>query len=260
MKLLPNAPADAQWLTQPERDWITRRVKEAHIPVHSGHNILHALRDPRVWQLGLFNLFMLACSYTYSFIAPDLIQRATHLNTTSVGFIISGLSLLGAAGMFVIATFSDRALKRNPAGKSRYNFILPCCLLLSLGFLLCGIFSTAYIVVPALGMLIVGFNSMQGPLWSLPATFMQGRSAAAGIAAINMIGMLGGFLGPYWIGFAKDLTGDYQHGLLLMTPVMLMAAAIMLYLRQINPAFSLTKSSLSLVPFPHESHGHSSED
>jgi ACS family tartrate transporter-like MFS transporter len=72
---------------------------------------------------------------------------------------------------------------------------------------------------------------MQGPLWSLPATFLKGRSAAAGIAAINMIAITGGFLGPYFIGFAKDLTGDYQRGLRLMGLPMLLGTAIMFYLR-----------------------------
>jgi ACS family tartrate transporter-like MFS transporter len=72
---------------------------------------------------------------------------------------------------------------------------------------------------------------MQGPLWSLPGSFMQGRSAAAGIAVINTISILGGFLGPYWIGFAKDLTGDYQHGFMLMSIPMLLGAGIMLRLQ-----------------------------
>ena len=48
--------------------------------------------------------------------------------------------------------------------------------------------------------------------------------------AMNSIGILGGFLGPYWMGFARDLTGDYQHGLLAMAVPMLLAAGIMIYL------------------------------
>ena len=47
-----------------------------------------------------------------------------------------------------------------------------------------------------------------------------------------MIAIVGGFLGPYFIGFAKDLTGDYQRGLRLMGLPMLLGAAIMLYLRR----------------------------
>jgi MFS transporter, ACS family, tartrate transporter len=86
-------------------------------------------------------------------------------------------------------------------------------------------------VVIAIGTIIIAYNAMQGYLWSLPDSFFQGRSPATGIAALNMVGTLGGFLGPYFIGFAKDLTGDYQRGLLLMTIPMLIGAAIMFYLR-----------------------------
>jgi ACS family tartrate transporter-like MFS transporter len=73
---------------------------------------------------------------------------------------------------------------------------------------------------------------MQGPLWSISTSFLKGRAAAAGIAAMNTIGILGGFVGPYWMGFAKDLTGNDQRGLVAMSVPMLIAAGIMLYLRQ----------------------------
>ncbi len=223
---LPDSPSDAKWLTQDERHWIVRQVnRSTSQATHQGDSLDRALLDPRVWQLGLFMLFMLASLYAYTFIAPDIVQRSTHLSTTLVGFIIAGLSLLGALGMLLNAMHSDRT-------RERYWHVIPCCLLISLGFYLCGSSSRPFIAVPALGLLIVAYNSMQGPLWSLPASFLKGRSAAAGIAAINMVGHIGSFLGPYFIGFAKDLTGDYQKGLRLMALPMLLGAAIMLYLRR----------------------------
>jgi ACS family tartrate transporter-like MFS transporter len=223
---LPDTPAHAKWLTDDERLWIIHHVNEAPSATdHHDDSILHALLDSRVWQLGIFMLFNLASLYAYTFVAPDIVQRSTHLSTTIVGFIIAGLSLLGALGMLLNAAHSDRT-------QERYWHIIPCCLLLSLGFVICGVSTRPLIAVPALGLLIVAYNAMQGPLWSLPATFLTGRSGAAGIAAINTIGITGGFLGPYFIGFAKDLTGDYQSGLRLMAIPMLVGAGIMLYLRR----------------------------
>jgi ACS family tartrate transporter-like MFS transporter len=223
---LPDTPAQAKWLTDDERLWIIHHVNAApSATTHRRGSILHALLDPRVWELGTFMLFMLASLYAYTFVAPDIVQRSTHLSTTIVGFIIAGLSLLGALGMLLNAVHSDRT-------QERYLHIIPCCLLLSLGFVICGVSTRPLIAVPALGLLIVAYNAMQGPLWSLPATFLTGRSGAAGIAAINTIGITGGFLGPYFIGFAKDLTGDYQSGLRLMAVPMLVGAGIMLYLRR----------------------------
>jgi ACS family tartrate transporter-like MFS transporter len=57
---------------------------------------------------------------------------------------------------------------------------------------------------------------------------------AAGIAAMNTVGMLGGFIGPYWMGIARDLTGDYQHGLLTLTIPALIAAGIILLMWRNN--------------------------
>ena len=74
--------------------------------------------------------------------------------------------------------------------------------------------------------------SMQGPFWSIATRFLKGRAAAAGIALMNTIGILGGFVGPYWMGIAKDLTGNYRRGLLTMAVPMLIGAGIMFYLRQ----------------------------
>jgi MFS transporter, ACS family, tartrate transporter len=223
---LPDGPSDAKWLTEDERHWIVRQVGQTPTKsTHHGESVSAALLDPRVWQLGIFMLVMLASLYAYTFIAPDLIQRSTQLSTTVVGFILAGLSVLGAAGMLFNAIHSDRT-------RERYWHVIPCCLFMSLGFFVCGVSIRPLIVVPAFGLLILAYNSMQGPLWSLPANFLKGRSGAAGIAAINMIGIIGGFLGPYFIGFAKDLTGDYQKGLRLMALPMLLGAAIMFYLRR----------------------------
>jgi ACS family tartrate transporter-like MFS transporter len=230
---LPDTPAQAAWLTPDERNWITQSI-DAHPSAHRSHSIGPALRDPRVWQLGIFMLLMLASSYACTFTAPEIIQRSTHLSATRVGFLIAGLSILGALGMLLNAKLSDRALARSashPDANDRYAYILPWCFAMSLGFLLCGLSVRPPMVVPALGLIVLGYNTMQGPLWSLPASFLKDRSAAAGIAAMNTIGIFGGFLGPYWIGFAKDLTGDYQRGLIAMTLPMLLAAGIMFSLR-----------------------------
>jgi ACS family tartrate transporter-like MFS transporter len=113
----------------------------------------------------------------------------------------------------------------------RFRYILPGCLLMVAGFLGCGLSRAPAIAIPALALVVVGLYVMQGPLWAISTAFLTGRSQAAGIAAMNTIGIVGGFAGPYWMGFAKDLTGNDQRGLLTMTAPMLAATAIMLYLR-----------------------------
>ena len=228
--LLPDSPASASWLNPAERSWLVSAVaRDETGTTHRADDIRGALRDPRVWQLGLFNIFSLTSSYAYIFIAPDLVQRSTHLNATLVGYIIAALGVLGAAAMLLNAALSDRALRN---GDSRFPHILLPCLMVSAGFLACGLSSRPTPVILGLAVLIAGWNAMQGPLWAIPGSFLQGRSGAAGIAAINMIGMTGGFLGPYWIGLARTLTGNYERGMLLMSLPMLLGAALMLRIQR----------------------------
>jgi len=224
---LPDGPASAPWLSPEERDWMIDRVQRAATTgAHQSHSIGPALRDRRVWLLGLFMFCFTASGYAYMLYGPSILQEATDLDATHIGFLLAFFNLIGAAAMLLNAMHSDRT------GERHWHVIL-LCLLMAASLVLCSRSRVPYIVVPALGALILANSAMQGPLWSMPATFLYGRSAAAGIAAINTISILGGFLGPYWMGIARDLTGNYRRGLLTMAIPMLAASGIMLYLRRL---------------------------
>ncbi|MDP9014203.1 MAG: MFS transporter [Pseudomonadota bacterium] len=223
--LLPDGPADASWLTQPERDAIIADVRRPKLLAPEPCEALGpGLRDPRVWMLATFMFFMLASSYAYSFSAPSLVLKLSGLSIGGTGFVIAGMNLLGAGAMLVNGWLSDRA-------KDPYRHVIPGCLMMSGGFLALGVSSDPAIALSGLLCLIMGHMSMQGPLWAISTAFLRGRAAAAGIAAMNSVGILGGFAGPYWVGFAKDLTGNEQRGMVPMVTPMLMGAGTMLYLR-----------------------------
>jgi MFS transporter, ACS family, tartrate transporter len=82
------------------------------------------------------------------------------------------------------------------------------------------------IVLPALVLVVGGNAAVQAPVWTIPPQFLEGRSAAAGIATINMIGILGGFVGPSWMGVSRDATGSLQRGLLTIAAPVLVAAGL----------------------------------
>ncbi|MGC8035707.1 MFS transporter, partial [Salmonella enterica] len=75
------------------------------------------------------------------------------------------------------------------------------------GFVLAGNAMTALFVVLSLVVVNVGISSAKAPLWAMPSTFLSGAGAAAGIAMINSLGNLGGFVGPFAIGWLKNRTG-----------------------------------------------------
>jgi ACS family tartrate transporter-like MFS transporter len=222
---LPDGPSDAPWLSAPERSAILAAVAQDTVAAPAHQSIAPAFRDARVWLIGLVFLCVQAGNSVYSFFAPAIVKSVTGTSIANTGFLLAALGVLGAASMLLASIYSDRS-------GQRHNHVFPYCLLMMAGFVSCGFSMSPHIALPALAIVFCSYCAMQGPLWAIPAAFLSGRSAAAGIAAINMIGILGGFIGSYWMGFARDLTGNYQRGLLTMTAPMLAAAAIMLHLRR----------------------------
>jgi MFS transporter, ACS family, tartrate transporter len=225
---LPDGPEKAPWLDDEERDWLrTALAKDdaAAGSVHSGSEVAHALRQVRVWVLGLFLLCLYIGNYGYIFSAPAMIQRVTGFSATWVGLTVALLGVLGALAMLLNSAHSDRK------GERYLHVALPCALVAA-GFAAAGLSGRAAIVIPAFACVMIGLSAIAAPVWSIPTQFLCGKSAAAGIAAINMIAILGGFLGPYWMGLAADWTGGYQRGLLTLVVPALIAMLIMFGIRR----------------------------
>jgi ACS family tartrate transporter-like MFS transporter len=227
LRLLPNTPAEAPWLSQSERDWIAVHVPQHSPPTpHCSEPLHRVLADSRVWQFALFGFLMLVTLYGYTLILPQIVLSSTQFSVARVGFITAGINLLGVPAMLFGAMYSDRS----PDQRCRH--IIPCCILMATGLAACGFSRSPLVVIPALGCVSIGYNAMQGPFLTLTASLFRGRNSAAAIAIVNTISILGGFIGPYGMGLAKDLTGNYQRGLATLSVPMLLAAAIMLYLER----------------------------
>ncbi len=238
---LPDSPVKAKWLTEPERAWIAAQLAAEGLDTPGGQpssshrtGVASALTDLRVWLFGLTNLLMLGVNYAYTFSLPAIVQNLTHLNVTLVGYIISGMGLLGAFGMIYNAWLSDRN------GKPYLHMIVPSVLesicLVAVAFTV-----KAWIAVPILAVMYFAHNAIQGPLLALPTTFLKGKGAAAGLATINMVGILGGVIGPPLMGWARDLTGSYQSGLAVLGLTMFAAAGVVALLRSLNRRSTLNR-------------------
>jgi ACS family tartrate transporter-like MFS transporter len=146
----------------------------------------------------------------------------TGLSTGRSGFLLAAMALLGAAAMVVMAQLSDRWRVKRP-------FVIVLALLTGAGYLVGGLGHSAWVVVPGLTVATVAFFGMQGPALGFITTFLSGPAAAMGIAAINMMAIVGGFVGPNWMGWAITRTGDYRWGLsLLCVPCVVGAGSIWL--------------------------------
>jgi ACS family tartrate transporter-like MFS transporter len=178
-----------------------------------------------VLQLGSYLLCIYIGFYAFSFSAPILIQQVTGLNNTRVGFAVAALGMLGALALVMNGQHSDRT-------NERYLHMIVPCLLIGAAFFVAGISVHPLLALPAYATIFVAFNATAGPSWAIPSTFLTGKSAAAGIATANTIAILGGFLGPYWIGVAKDWTGNYQRGLLTLAIPSFAGAVILMFMRR----------------------------
>jgi ACS family tartrate transporter-like MFS transporter len=227
LKLLPDGPAKASWLTSEEKAWLQQQLGEDGARAHLGHGVgvLTALLSPKVWMIGLFFFCALTCSYGFGFSAPAILQNATGWSVGQVGFLVAAIGLAGAAAMLLNAAHSDST------GERALHCIVPCCVMGG-GYLVASYSGQAWLVVVSLAASSIAFNALQGPALSVPTQFLAGRAAAAGIAAMNTITMFSGFVGPYWMGVMKDATGSYQAGLRGLLLPSLGAAGIMFMLTQ----------------------------
>jgi len=228
---LPDGPADAKWLTPQERDWILHRIQREQTAIAAGRADTWRAwaREPRFWIMVCFYFCAIATTYSYSLFAPAILTQLTHLSASTIGFLLSGANLLGAVAMIANASHSDRV-------HERYLHIAIPFVFVAIAYLVAGLTTRAWIGVPALSLAIIAYAATLGIHWTIPSTFLSGRSAASGIATINSIGMLGAFVGPRVMGRARDLTGNYQRGLLLLALPCLIVIAIMLWMRQMHRA------------------------
>ena len=222
-RYLPDTPRDARWLSPAERSWLEGRLAQSRIGAAQSTttraDLITVLGDRRLWLLGLFFFCILTVLYGWAFSAPVILAGLTGWSIGAVGWLIAGMGLLGAFGMLVNAASSDRT------GERLLHIIVPC-LVMAVAFAAGGSTRNPVLGVLAFSLALLAYNSAQGPVLTLPATFLTGRTAAIGYAAMTAIGIGGGFLGPVCMGWARDLTGDYQRGVLLLAFPSVLAAAL----------------------------------
>ena len=179
---------------------------------------------PRVVALALVYSGTSAGLYAIGFWAPLLIKQFGY-SALTVGWLNALPSIAAVVGMVLWARHSDRTLERI------WHVAIPCVLGCA-GLMWAGYAHAALAVILALAIASFGVNGSKPPLWAMPSLFLSGASAAAGIALINSLGNLGGFVGPLLIGWIKDRWGSYTGGLEAVGAMMALSAVVMLTMRQ----------------------------
>jgi ACS family tartrate transporter-like MFS transporter len=152
--------------------------------------------------------------------APQIIKQAG-LSNFATGFVTSIPYIAGVAGMIIWGHLSDRMNER------RWNLFAGCALSAA-ALVFSGAMVGTIVAVAAMCLATVGFYGSKGPFWSLPNTIVSGTAAAAGLAFINSVGNLGGWVGPTIVGWIADRTGGFQGGLYALSGFCVVAGIVTL--------------------------------
>jgi ACS family tartrate transporter-like MFS transporter len=227
---MTDRPEKATWLSNDERNWLVRTMntEAAQKAGTASHSVWRGLADLRVIALSLVYFGTSAGLYTLGIWAPQIIKQFG-LSSMQIGFLNALPGVVAVIAMVLWARHSDRT------GERTWH-VVGACLLGSLGLVLAGFAGTVLGVLLSLTLVNIGISSAKPPLWSMPTMFLSGSAAAAGIATINSIGNLGGFVGPAMIGWIKDLTGSFEGGLLFVAGLLVLSAVLTLILARSQPA------------------------
>ena len=227
LKVLTDKPDRADWLTEGERQALTRKLAdEAETAKAVGYSDLGAaLTRPRVLALGLLYFFMVTGLYGIGFWMPQVIG-AFGLAPLTIGFLTAIPYLFAAIAMVLWGRRSDRT------GERRWHIALPL-LLAAAAFAWSAYSGPLLPTMIALTLATLGFYAAFGPFWSLPTALLTGTGAAAGIALVNSMGNAAGFAGPYVVGVLKQATGSFSAALLFLAAALALGGLMALCFR--NP-------------------------
>jgi MFS family permease len=222
---LTDRPHEATWLEPDERSWIVarleseRRTRESFVQL----NVLQSLLNPRVLALGIVYLGVVTPNYGISFFLPQIIKAFGGLSNIEIGAINALPYAVGAVGMVLWSRHSDRVHERT------WHSAIPAALI-AVGFIAAALLDQPTLKMVAISVAAFGIFAVLPVFWTLPTAFLSGSAAAAGIAAINSIGNLGGYFGPQVFGLLKDATQSDFVGLLFLAGSAVLAFVIILAL------------------------------
>jgi ACS family tartrate transporter-like MFS transporter len=227
LRFLPNGPDEAGWLQPEERTWLRGALEQENRikSEHGEYTTRQALTNGKVWLLSAIYFGIVTSLYGVSFWLPLIIEDISGFGVFAVGLLGAIPYLAGAVGMVLLARHSDAT------GERRWH-VAVAAFVGAVGLVLTGAAGSSTLVeMAALTLAALGIYSTLATFWSLPTAFLSGTAAAAGIALINSVGNLGGFVGPYVVGFLSDATGSFYAGLLLLAALVLVAGLLALAVR-----------------------------
>jgi ACS family tartrate transporter-like MFS transporter len=224
---LPNRPQKARWLSAEEKIRIQYRLNEeaSRSSGQSHFRLSDAFSSGRIWMLCLIYFLLNVGGYGFEMWLPSIIKGFSEMNFAKVGWINAIPYFVAMVAMLVTGSHSDRT------GERRWHVAIAAASS-AIGFALSAYLKNPYFAMAALTLAFVGLKSTLGPFWALGTAFLSGTAAAGGIALINSVGNLGGFVGPMLVGIITDRTGSTTSSLLILGSALLLMGLLVLTIQR----------------------------
>ena len=214
--LLSDSFANAKWLGAHERAVLEadHRLDAASKPASSATDSLSAVfKNPAIWAFGLIYFCIQSGVYAINFWLPSIIKSLGFSDTLVIGWISAIPYLLAAVFMLLVGRSADLHKER------RWHLVVPM-LMGAIGLVIAVNFA-AHPAIAILGLTIATMGALTGlPMfWPVPTAMLSAGAAAGGLALINSMGQMAGFLSPYLVGFVKDATGSTDAALYFLAAV-----------------------------------------
>ena len=225
--VLTDRPEQADWLPATERQWLCETMTREHssrVSHHAGDH-LRALLNGRVLLICFIYFLNTLVTYGVFLWLPTILQEASGFNDWRLSVITALPFIVALVGMVLIGRHSDRTGERK-------GHVAACALTGAIGLVIAALADkNVALIVVAFAICQLGQRSVQGVFWAIPPMFLGGTAAAAGIALINSVGNLGGFVGPTVMGWLRQVSGTYSSGLFVLASALVLEAILVLSLR-----------------------------
>ena len=219
---LDNGIRAAKWLDEGEKRLLEHEIQTDQKGSHTYSSTGAIFRDARIWHMCLIYFCFVMGQYALTFWMPTLIKATGVTGNLNIGLFSAIPFGCAIVAMNLFGRSADARRER------RWHLVVPA-LMGAVGFTVAASFVTNTTVsVIALSLAAAGVLTCAPLFWSLPTAFLSGSAAAVGIAAINSVGNLAGFVSPYLVGYLKDLTHSTQSGMYVLAAVLVVGAAAVL--------------------------------
>ncbi|EEZ10302.1 major facilitator family transporter [Brucella melitensis bv. 3 str. Ether] len=218
---LDNSVKAAKWLTEEEKAIISRDIEADSKGKAASHSLMSLVKNPMLWVMMLIYFCFVMGQYGLTLWMPTLIRASGVTSNVTIGLLGAIPFICAIIAMVIFSRSADHYRER------RWHLVVPA-LLGAVGFVVAASATNTTVSIIFLSMAAAGVLACAPLFWSLPTAILSGAAAAAGIALINSVANLAGFISPYMVGIIRDATHSSELGMYVLAGFLILGAAIVL--------------------------------